>query len=1263
MKNSDNLNKALLPRTSNTWQHATCQIFSGFILYPSSSVSLALNKRQLLKALLVICALGSLLGLSLVLSPRSNVAAQSGSLRSAFCHVTDGVFTVCPDGNNEWSDVPPKFFPESNSYLYADQADLDPSLSTPQSPVDTFVLMYDECARTVPLGPDEYFLISFKTVEVEDGKEKLEHYVIHVFTNGTIMFFDNGILQPPGRAPMVEGQRGTVGFGPSPNCATPHVIAEFEIKLSAANVILDGAYSPDPLFWGSAPPPTPTPTPCPPEEFTTIPVVVNILKNAGITVTEAGNAVRDASSILDNANKNLNVRLQIVGVNTDVTDGDDGSGGGTAGDGDLTPEEGDKVIANGDKEIGRLKNKKGIKVTFARTPEVGTGTTGFSVHRDPSIVVSKTARPGQTIAHEIGHVLTLSPPNFPHSSDGNNLMFTFFSTTATSLTDEQAHEICKNGFPNHGKTVTRKSPGQKKEQQYGAETDDIDDIAPSVAQHFDLYRVMMNSEVGAANIDTVLALHGAFPTSGPVDATYRLLFDADGDVGTGIAVGGFSGVDKEVRIHVTGDASLAPLTVSGVVFDHTAGGTQTPLPSTPQLFGEPRLDGNSPSVVQTQFKLPIPKSLLNFSTMDVPVGVVSQNSGSMVQDTMSLIFDQNVFQDDPTLTLTQERANMGQSVPFTIIGLEPNSSFALSLNDDQVLSGTLNSTGGFTGSFVVPSVPSGNYFLTAQDSTGEFAFNAIEIVPPLPMSPNMINNGIVQLGINNEGHLNVPGGLPSSGTGTTFVGLRFLPTGADATAPGCLCEGWGVADATSRVTGFANIAIDGVRNITLLNYASTALTAVSTVQIGNTFRVTHDYHPSSTPNLYEATVIIENITSADVDVRYRRVMDWDVEPTAFSEFVTIVTIQGTTRAANVLFSSDNGFASANPLSGPSSILFTGDAMDSGPADHGALFDFGFGMLAPGKKVSFNIYYGAAATESEALAALAAVRAEVYSFGQPNTPDGPTLGKPNTFIFAFAKVGGGPIVPLDSDGDGVLDELDNCPRTPNPGQLDSNLNGIGDTCETSDSQFATAAFLQAITDARTVVEPTSILVANTPSLSEQLRRIVQFRIDAGLTDSPEQLTINLVDGLVEVNLVAPGEANALVNAVLQQVVIPVMIDITPGSFPNSINPNDRGKIPVAILSNSTFSAPDRVNRMSLTFGRTGDEQSLIRSSLEDVNGDGRLDIVCHFDTQKAAFQSGDTQGTLKGRTVDGIGIIGTDTVRIVPPLRSCGGYKQSAIADG
>ena len=68
--------------------------------------------------------------------------------QSVFCHVTDGQFTICPDGSQEWADVTPVFFPESGVYLYADQADLDPELGTHYSPLDTFMLMYELTGQT-----------------------------------------------------------------------------------------------------------------------------------------------------------------------------------------------------------------------------------------------------------------------------------------------------------------------------------------------------------------------------------------------------------------------------------------------------------------------------------------------------------------------------------------------------------------------------------------------------------------------------------------------------------------------------------------------------------------------------------------------------------------------------------------------------------------------------------------------------------------------------------------------------------------------------------------------------------------------------------------------------------------------------------------------------------------------------------------------------------------------------------------------------------
>jgi len=105
----------------------------------------------------------------------------------------------------------------------------------------------------------------------------------------------------------------------------------------------------------------------------------------------------------------------------------------------------------------------------------------------------------------------------------------------------------------------------------------------------------------------------------------------------------------------------------------------------------------------------------------------------------------------------------------------------------------------------------------------------------------------------------------------------------------------------------------------------------------------------------------------------------------------------------------------------------------------------------------------------------------------------------------------------------------------------------------------------------------------------------------------------------------------------KLVTEVEIDIKPGSCPNPINYKSKGKIPVAILSSFTFGAPGEVDRASLTFGQSGDEESLAfcNPSPQDVDGDTLPDLMCHFYTEDTGFECGDTEGVLRGQTVAGV----------------------------
>jgi hypothetical protein len=293
----------------------------------------------------------------------------------------------------------------------------------------------------------------------------------------------------------------------------------------------------------------------------------------------------------------------------------------------------------------------------------------------------------------------------------------------------------------------------------------------------------------------------------------------------------------------------------------------------------------------------------------------------------------------------------------------------------------------------------------------------------------IISNGTVSLGVNDSGELNdVSDNGTLSVSGNPIVGVRYLAPGGDQyefTADGCTCEGWGAGDGGSGVFGAENTAVDGNLNTSLVSFTSTATTAVSVVDILNgsevpVMRVTQDYHPSAvTDNAYEDKVTIRNLTSsAMTDVRYRRTMDWDIEPTAFSEFTTIVFPNPP--PVNLLQVTDDGFSSSDPSSpaiGNCGAACTYDSgrpptgtgiVDSGPADHGSNFDFGFGSLAAGQSKSFFIYYGGAGSENDALAAVSAVGAETYSIGESSTENGASQGTPATGLFAFSGVGGGTV---------------------------------------------------------------------------------------------------------------------------------------------------------------------------------------------------------------------------------------------------------------
>jgi hypothetical protein len=282
----------------------------------------------------------------------------------------------------------------------------------------------------------------------------------------------------------------------------------------------------------------------------------------------------------------------------------------------------------------------------------------------------------------------------------------------------------------------------------------------------------------------------------------------------------------------------------------------------------------------------------------------------------------------------------------------------------------------------------------------------------------------------------------------------------------------------NRLAGFANQS-SGSGGYTDGVFGSIGNTATSQVRIAGTdVVVTQSYGPSLAADLFMAQVSVKNnsLTETFGDLVYRRAMDWDIPPHEFDEFVTHVGVVQNLEenGGKVRYASNNGFASSDPRNGAGYVTGTsyfdinGIEIDGfatvntdfdkvglavgGEWDHGSVFDFAFGDLAPGDSKTFNIFYGSAANKASALAALQQVGVanadgtakpgSLYSLGQWDGTNGgggceegceetSVLNAANpddyaTFMFAFGGVGEAAI--------GETEDNPVLPFVPAPGQF-------------------------------------------------------------------------------------------------------------------------------------------------------------------------------------------------------------------------------------
>jgi len=124
-----------------------------------------------------------------------------------------------------------------------------------------------------------------------------------------------------------------------------------------------------------------------------------------------------------------------------------------------------------------------------------------------------------------------------------------------------------------------------------------------------------------------------------------------------------------------------------------------------------------------------------------------------------------------------------------------------------------------------------------------------------------------------------------------------------------------------------------------------------------------------------------------------------------------------------------------------------------------------------------------------------------------------------------------------------------------------------------------------------------------------------------------------------------------------------IDVKPGDEQNSINLNSKGVVPVAVMTTEQFDAAELDPATALFAGASPE-----RWKLEDIDGDGKDDLLLHFRTQELELDQDSTEATLTALTVPspgpmtmanqsaaqvstGLVVSGTDEVRVIVSEKS------------
>lgn len=1026
--------------------------------------------------------------------------------------------------------MPPAQAPGTNAWLYADQGIVSPGRTTP----DTFFLMYDECGTTSPLGPDQYFLISFDSVEPTNGHDGLHRYNIHVFSDGTIIESENGVVQTDSqgnsRVTTIDNQRGKAGFGVSPKCNFPHLIVEYQIDLTQAG---GDSYSPDPLFWGGTDPPcsvsiTPVAPPGdadPSEELADMARgTMNVAEHAAFTATVSGGSGTPS------------FQWQVDGTTyQDYTDKSD-VGFSLGGPPDLTQptisyywgaETGTRNVqvtvtvgsqtcqeslpftvernttdpkrqaehwwtSNHNSEVlnehdmWHMRNSSsaplcGVGQIPVQSPAECYGATFFMFHKAYLKAFSDfRAAFGYPPIGPAYDPSTPIPADIPAPDPGRNNNPTCHTNGFTLPSCATPTEFTTTGTTAHtplgrGCDVAL-TPEPKKLQDWPA---DQNALACALTNPF---HNAVHMSIGGDMADTATA------PKDPVFWRWHTFVEGISEQRSGFTPAlatliypspTYLFVTSLPHISITYDKSVTGVVAADLVVNGQPATAVTGSGAGPYVF----TGWAAPPLGSVSVKL-------------LPGSIVAANGDGAQGET----FGYQLL--DPSVMVAGDTLTVGQKIALSLDPTRPDTGMD-GLPDGYMLSHPCTAA------------------LAAVDVDAPMAMDDTTVLPPI-----------------------------LDARGDSFHDDFRLGTDPCATS--------GVSGLNAIRSGF-NTAIlpgndDGSTGAVALPFSPNFFgTTYSQLFVNNNGNVTFD------GPLSEFTPFDLNSTNHVIIAPF---------------FADVDTTQG-----NVL-TYGNGFVNGHPAFGvtwPGVGCFSGndrvlddfqvvliDRSDTGPGNFDIEFNYDKIQWEAGQ---------ASGGDSNCLGGSTARAGFSQGTGNPGTSfELPGSGIPGSFLdtnptglihsdlnsdqlgrYVFPVRNGQVNTTVDSDGDGVPDDLDNCPHTPNANQLDSNLNGIGDACEAAVHVHSTAAFLEANLDGTTSAQPVDPVIADEPNILLRIQKIVAFRIANHLATDAATETADLLSSAAALGLIQLAPTTTTITASPTSPLFGAPVTFTAVVAPSTPNP--------------------------------------------------------------------------------------------------------------